>query len=630
MKIFLCQRQGIFSVRSQLRSLVFLLCLALIIPIFGQKKAEQEQHFVEEQDTLGLEYKYVNVNDIYLHKDAIDSLETPLFLSSVYQSGKSNYINTSNYGSSILPLYWNMSGVTGFSTGYRQYEPYQIDKKTFRFYLQNRPVTNLFFSQLGSQDNISVGADFSRNFANGLSISLNYKRLSQQGFYNQQATKSTAFGIGLRYESHSKKYNAILLFIQNANEERFNGGILADSLLSDRFRKAIPTLLNDAAGRQQKQSLSFIQYYRLNKTISQNWNLYLSNDLSYQPEYFKYWDKNLDSISVAYYTLPASVAIPAGIRRYTNIKKYSEAFYIHGQNNGGIQGKLGIVYDYFVVSDTPTSFKRSDMTAIAEGRIPFLKVLQIDAKGKLGLLKNIGTFDLSGDVGINVGKIGTLSGGIRFFRIEPTYNETRLNINGITILDTSFTNPFGTTLNATLTIPKIHFRVSVRQSIVNNPVYWNNTGRPAQFDGIFTIAQLDAHHQLIFKHFGFENDVYLQIQGHTINPLPKFFSTHKIYYKGIWFNQAMEMKIGFDGRLLPSYNGPAFQPLYDSYHLSDTTLPFAPEVNLFIQAKVSSFRALLSIENFSRYWVKTHLYNVAGYPVFDPTFRFGIQWMLKD
>lgn len=92
----------------------------------------------------------------------------------------------------------------------------------------------------------------------------------------------------------------------------------------------------------------------------------------------------------------------------------------------------------------------------------------------------------------------------------------------------------------------------------------------------------------------------------------------------------MEMKIGFDGRLLPSYNGPAFQPLYGSYHLSDTTLPFAPEVNLFIQAKVSSFRALLSIENFSRYWVKTHLYNVAGYPVFDPTFRFGIQWMLKD
>lgn len=618
------------TVRLLLQTIILLFSAILSNHLYGQETPEKVHHFIEDQDSIGLEYTYVNVHDIYTIKDGIDSLETPLFLSTVYQSGKGNYINTGNYGSASMSLRWDIAGNTGFNSGYRQYLPYQINKESFRFYIQNRPVSNLYFSQLGSQDNITVGADFSRNFTNGFSVSLNYKRISQQGFYNHQATKSTAFGMGLRYESPSKKYNAILLFIQNAHEERFNGGILSDSLLSERFRKAIPTLLNEASGRQQKQSLSFVQYYQLNDVSSSNWNLYLSNELSYQPEYYKFVDQGLDSQSLAYYSLPEHIAIPAGLRRYTDIKTYTEVFNIHGLNANGIQGKVGLKYDYIVVDDLPTSFKRSDLTIIGEGRIPFLKVLHINVKGKLGLLKNIGTFDLSGDIGLNIGKIGTLNGGLRLFRLEPAYNETILNVNGISVLDTSYTNAFGTKMHSALHIPKLRLSISLSQSIINNPMYWDINGKPAQYQNIITLSQFDLHHKLVYKHFGLENDVYFQLQSSNIFPLPKLYTAHKLYYKGKWFNQVMEMNIGLDGRLLPSYNGPSYQPLYDSYSQSNSTLPFAPEVNFFVHAKVSTFRALFSLENFSRYWVKTNLYNISGYPVFDPTFRFGLQWLLKD
>ena len=614
------------------------MCLTLLSLLLSTRSAtaqaednETHQHLpVEYQDTLGLKYHYVHTGDIYTIHRAIDSLDVPVFLSDVYSSGKNKYINTGNYGSAVYSLYKDFRIHTGFNTGYNEYNPYQIKKENFRFYEQNRPVTNLFFSQTGSQDNIAVGADFSRNFENGISVSLNYKRLSQKGYFNEQDTKGTAFGIGFRYENPSKRYNGILVFIQNANEERFNGGIVADSLLSERFRRAIPTLLTEASGRQQEQTLSFIQYYKLNKAKDKKWNLYLSNDLTYQPGYYKFWDKNIDSTAQVFYDIPDNLLIANGIRRYTDIKKYSESFFIHGDNGSGIRGKVGLAYDYYAVNDSPESFNRSDLTAIAEGNVPFLKVLQLALKGKLGLLKNIGTFDFSGSLDIRIGKIGTLSGGMRVFRYEPSYRSTQLNINGVAWTSNTFTNPFGTEFNGTLKIPAINLSASLNQSIINNPVYWNMHGRSVQHEGIFTLSQLDIHHKLLFNYFGFENNVYFQLQSSYIFPVPDIFSTHKIYYTDSWFDEAMDISIGLEGRIIPAYKGPAFQPMPGVFHLNDTTLPLAPEANFFIHAKISGFRALLSMDNISRYLIKTNQYNVSGHPVFDPVFRFGLQWLLKD
>ncbi len=618
---------------------IFLTCLTLLGLILSIKSAtaqtedhEPHQHLsVEFQDTLGLEYHYVHTGDIYTIHRAVDSLDVPVFLSDVYSSGKNRYINTGNYSSAAFELYKKIDINTGFNTGYNQYRPYQISKENFRFYEQNRPVSNLFFSQTGSQDNIAVGADFSRNFENGISVSLNYKRLSQKGFFNEQDTKSTALGIGFRYENPSKRYNGILVFIQNANEERFNGGIVADSLLSERFRKAIPTLLADASGRQQEQTLSFVQYYKLIKATDKKWSLYLSNDLTYQPSYYKFWDNNIDSTAQVYYDIPDDLLIANGIRRYTDIKKFSESFFIHGDNGFGIKGKVGLAYDYYTVNDHPLSHNRSDLTAIAEGNVPFLKVLQIDLKGRLGLLKNIGTFDISGSLDVNVGKIGILSGGMRVFRYEPSYRSTLLSINEVAWTNNTFSNPFGTAFHGTLKIPKINLSISINQSIINNPVYWDMQGKAVQFnESIFTLSQLDIHHKLLFKHFGLENDAYFQLQSNPIYPIPDIFSTHKIYYQDTWFDEAMDISIGFEGRIIPAYKGPSFQPMLGIFHLNDTSLPLAPEVNFFIHAKISSFRALISMDNISRYFIKTNQYNVYSHPVFDPVFRFGLQWLLKD
>jgi hypothetical protein len=575
-------------------------------------------------------YKYILTEDIYDIKDVADSLAGVRFMRNYTLSKNGEYIHTGNYGAAVQSLIYNNEINTGFALGYNQYRLYQVRPERFKFYEQNRPLSDVFFSQLGNQENIMVGADFSRNFSNGLSISLNYNRISQKGLYNGQDTKSTGFGIGVRYKSANEKYNAFLIFTHNANEEGHIGGIVTNSTMDiNEFRRSIPVILQDASTRHQERSISLVQYYKLNSVKNKNWNVYIRNDAQFMPSYYKYTDKSVpDSINNSfYYGLNNDVR---GLRRFVNVNHFSDGFYVHGEKVKGVSGKIGLVYDLFQVTDEPKSFSRSDLTATFEGKIPFLKSFEILTKGKLGLLANAGNFDILGKMNINVSKFATLDGGIKIFRSEASYRTTLLNINDQNIIDTTFSNPFGTVLFADLSIPKVKFSAGITQSIVSNPIFWPQTGAARQFDGVYTMTYLKLAQNVKLGRFHLDNQVHFQLQNNNIYPLPDFFSSHQIYYAGKWFKKVMDISIGLDARLIPEYKGPTFQPLFGSFNLSDANLPFFPASNLFILIRISSFRAMFMMENFSQYFRKGINFDVVNHPQFDPKLRMGFRWLLKD
>ncbi|MFZ1748570.1 MAG: putative porin, partial [Saprospiraceae bacterium] len=303
----------------------------------SQRGVNVQNNVQDEISTLDTTiYNYVLLSDIFEKYVISDTLADIHFLhqnSGLREGGQ--YINTANYGSAMQTMIFDPSIRTGFNTGYDQYKYYQTDLNNFRFYEQNRPLSDLYFSQLSTQENINVAAAFSRNFKNGLSLSLNYSRISQTGFYATQDTKSTSFGIGLRYQSPEKKYNAFLVFIHNANQESHIGGIVDETDLHQTFKQNIDVLLSDATTRQQERSLAFIQYYQLNRATSPKWNLYIKNDLVYRPSYFKFSDESIqDQNSTSFYQPWANDT--RGIRRYLAVNQLSNVFYINGQSTTGI------------------------------------------------------------------------------------------------------------------------------------------------------------------------------------------------------------------------------------------------------------------------------------------------------
>ncbi len=576
-------------------------------------------------------YQYYLLDSPSLVQDIQDSLADIAFLHKYTEWNlREPALHTGNVGSAVMPLLYHMPVYTGFAMGYEQYRPYQIRQDNFRFYKQNRPITDVYFSQLATQENIMAGAAFSRNFKGGLSLSLNYLRISQKGFYNAQKTRSTAFGLGMHYESPSKRYRMFLLFTNNANEESHNGGVVQGANLNEQFKQVIPVTLSSADTRQQERHISVTQYYSLQKEPEKPSSWFLSNHTSYQPSYYKYADKEIDSLDQVFY---GGLALDSrGIRRYTSVNQFQNAFYLHGRHRTGIDGRAGITVDLFNISSaTPeSSYWRTDVTATFDGNVPIARSLLIDTKMRLGLGQNTGNVDIRGNVRLVAGKVGSLLAGARFFRSENPYRTLQLDLNNDNAFTNSYAKPFGTSLSATLVIPRLRSRVGFEQMLIQNPVYFREDGLPVQSENVLSLSRLLASVSFRLGHFGAENTACLQLQSTALYPLPPWFTSHQVYYSGTWFKKVMDVSMGLDGRLLAAYKGPAYQPLFGAYHLSDNDLPMTPILNVFFMARISSFRAKFIMENIGQLLFSDRKFSIENHPFNPPALRFGVQWLLKD
>lgn len=580
-------------------------------------------------DTIN--YQYYHTEDIYTLYPSDDTLLDSRYLQKVVLWDENqHYVNSGNYGASLWPLIFRPETFMGFNVGIHNYNIYQVRPEKFKYYAPNAPVSDLFFSQLGTQNNLMVGADFSRGFTNGISMSLNYKRLSYAGQYLGADTKSTGFGIAFRYESPNKRHNTIFLFTQNANEEGHNGGVVNDSLVRDNpFRRSVPTRLREATSRQQEQSFIWHQYFKLTQKNQSSSNFYLLNTVKYQPSYYNYSDREVDSTQHAQFYKWADFD-SRGMRRYLDISHWSEGFFIHAEKKQSISGRIGLTYDNFTITDGLKRTLRNDLTASFDGYIPIFKTLFLNTKARLGLLENIGNFNVSGQLDIKLSDWLVLTGQLELFRSEPSYIAQNLTVNDTQEISNDFNKPFGSVISAQFFIPKINLKVGLTQSLIDQMIYFDVNGTPQQSNALFNMSLLYASHKLEWGILGFDNQVYLQTQPNRLFPVPDLFSSHQLYFKGRWFKKVMDVNIGLDARIINAYNGPAFQPLFMNFHLSDERLSNVPAVHAFFMAKVSRFRALLMMDNISQYFIPETNYHVVGHPQLDPLFRLSLRWLLLD
>ncbi|HMU04753.1 MAG TPA: hypothetical protein PJ990_14065, partial [Saprospiraceae bacterium] len=127
-----------------------------------------------------------------------------------------------------------------------------------------------------------------------------------------------------------------------------------------------------------------------------------------------------------------------------------------------------------------------------------------------------------------------------------------------------------------------------------------------------------------------DNQFHYQVFSNNLYPLPSYYSTHQLYYSGSAFKKVMDLNIGLDVRLVDDFEGGVYHPVYGEFVKTDTNLPFFPAANLYLIARVSSFRAIIMLENFSQRFRNDINFDAIGHPQFDSKLRFGLYWLLKD
>ncbi len=542
--------------------------------------------------------------------------------------------NLGNVSSASHPLLYTPYRATRFHSGYHEYEPYNVTIDQFRYFKTNRAISDLYFSSIANQENLSIKTDFTRNFSDGIQLSVNYRRNSNIGFYSTQRARTTNFGSGLWYQSPSDKFNFFLTYVSNVNTEEQNGGITTDTFYGTQFaefREAIPTFLSDANTRHQQRSIRASNYYKITAPDSSDWNLQLQYDLEYSWNYWNYDDvlNNTENDSILYQGYKVD---NRGMRTFITDNSLSQAIYIHGIGPRGYQGKVGLQYDRHQVSQANQDSTINDLSLVFDASIPFVKSLQLYSTGSLGLGSNAGSFDIDGFVNINVKDWARLKGGSSFFRRSIELIEDQFWVNDQKIFDNDFSKPFGSTVYGTLSIPKLNSSISLRQTLENNPIVWGDDAQPYQFNGLFSSTQLNAKMHLTFGGWNLENYIQYQILSEEIIDLPEFVSTHLLYWDGNIFSNNMNLRVGVQSRFVPEYTAQRFMPVNGKFHTGSSSLEYYNDLDFFISFRVQSMRMFFQMQNIADFWNGDRgiNYQVQNYPQFDAKLRYGVRWLLFD
>ncbi|MEM9548080.1 MAG: putative porin [Bacteroidota bacterium] len=582
-------------------------------------------------DTIILKYFYLSdIKTFYDYKDS--TLDNFFHQYDPAKRRDIDYLNLGNAGSAARNMKFESKPYIGFNSGLNQYDLYNYELEKFRFFENNIPHSDVFFTPVGGQQNFVIRSDFSRDFSDNTSLSLNYQRIRQEGFYANQLVKTTNFGTSLRYKGLNERLTGFASMISNVNEEGHNGGIrdatqLTDAQFNDRL--TVPTVIEDGQTRYQQKLYSLINYFQLNKPKTSKVQLLLRYDLTYDRRYYKYTDAETDTeLDSMFYG--QFITEDRGIRSYIRINRFGNAFYAYAGDGDRLDIRGGIVYDRYSIDETGISSSFDNVYLDFQGDVPITKSLAIQSEAKLGLLDGSGDFLAKGSLQIDLGKWIEMNGGASFYRYTPSLTQRGLVINGLRLdlWENNFTKPIGSDFFGEFHIPLLKLRGKVIQSLITNMLYYNQEAIPTQLEDIFSATSLTLSNEFRIGKMGMENYLLFQIFSDNVFNLPTFHSKHNVHIQGYLFKRALFARLGAEVRLTPAYEGARFNPVIGSFYQSDQTLDFYPMTDIYFTGKIQAFRFFLRFENVVNLLEDEVQYQTVNYPQFDYKVRFGISWLL--
>lgn len=582
-------------------------------------------------DTISLRYfKLSDITTLFAYKDS--TLDNYFHQYDPTRRRSIDYQNLGNAGSAARNQIYKVEPHVGFVSGYDSYDIYNFKLDDFRFFENNVPHSDVFFTPVGGQQNFVIRSDFARNFDDGTSISLNYRRIRQEGFYTNQLTKTTNFGAALRYQSDNGRYTGFLSLISNINEEGQNGGVIDDRFylgtqVGDRTNVSI--FSDDAQTRYQQKQYSLINYYQLNSPETSEIQLLVRYDLQFDRRYFKFTDAGTSSPndSLLYGAL---LSEGRGIRLYDKINKIKNAVYAYASDGKRLNIRVGLVYDRYDIDQQGIEDGYNNLFADFKGDIPISDILAIRSTAQLGLGDGIGDFSVRGSLNLDLGRWIDLDAGAALYRSSPSLVERQIVINGLAIPSKPLTKPVGTEIFGSFEIPKVKIKGQLSQSLVTNAIYWDEDAMLQQSDDIFSSTNLTLANEIQVGKLALENYAMFQVFSDNIYNLPTIFSKHNLYLTGYLFDRALLGRVGAEVRLAPSHTGASYNPVFGKFIQSSEEVPFYPATDMYLTGKIQKARLFLRFENINNLFQEQIYYQIVGYPQFDFKIRFGVSWLFLN
>ncbi|MEM9928930.1 MAG: putative porin [Bacteroidota bacterium] len=544
----------------------------------------------------------------------------------------------------------------GTAVGLRQFNLYQVDGEALQYYRLEYPFTYLSHVRESEQEDNQTIAKFSRNFADGVNLVLDYSRINQQGDRDQfpsQALRNTHVATGLSIRPPGSRYSGFFSFAANTYEQLQNGGIYQPSFLDNEGNNEINNLANlegnldETRLRYSFRELMATQYLKFGGTKdsigAERRAFTLRHRLRFDQRRYRVSSEvfsPLDGDTLEFYKrFPQLIVDDRGLRNQIEHNILENDFTISTFRRGTSEDKATVQKDVIEAGLTHILHRiKQDGDSTINNLLAHAKIglrpsekLNLLVSGQLNLIGQTGDYRIAGEGTLDLGVGGKLELRALNQLYAPDLVQQVYRINGENLWNNRFGKTLELRLEGAYTLPIVKIRAGLAYSLLTNYVYFNAQGQPEQASDANNLLQLTLERDLKFGRWNLSNRVLLQEADQDVFRLPRIYGEHSFYYSGKWF-KVLNVNLGFDVRYATSFSPYYFNPVIQQFQLQDfEARDFQYQVDPFFSMRVTKFRFFIKyIQANNLISPEKLLYLTAEHPYPDEAVRFGVSWRLLD
>lgn len=502
------------------------------------------------------------------------------------------------------------------------YQAYLMSKDSMKFYQASRPITFMNYAN-GSSSEQLFEIMHTQNLGEGLNVSLNYRRIVSEGFFQNQLTSHTQFNATFYVKSRNQRFLSKAYYFINNLKSQENGGVGVFDNTEDNSI-LLRVNLNTAQNKSRSTGFGVENSYDLIVDSNQVF-LNISHEIGFNRSYRIFKDQFEDNSFHSNFfidttrTADSSYAEVFSNQLMLNFfnKKLNVGFrneqYHHFQNfllNRNFQS------NYLVFHSKGEVFNRQ-MEAYLEKGISGFHEDELDFSSRIELTK--------------WNKINfSLAALVRNKQADLFIQSQRTNHH---FFDRDFETSNQSALLFHVLADHLNLTTIFGVETYENYIFYNSQIEPTQLASRFSVLSADVKHKLhFFRYLNFNNSIrYQSIEEKEFIPLPSLYSFHSFYFDKAVFGGALQLQFGLDYYYIGEYSGFAYSPSLTQFYLSETEekLGGNGQLDFFINLRIEkAARVFIKMENILNEEFSPESMRIQNYSIPGRVLKVGFSWRM--
>ncbi|MEG1649040.1 MAG: putative porin [Rikenellaceae bacterium] len=573
-----------------------------------------------------------------------------------FRKEKAGVIYNGNLGGANTPLdFFARRNMQNFSF-LDAYSSYLYFPDNVPFYNSKRPFTQFAFFMSGQTKRAEeqLRVLHAQNVSPSSSFNIEYRNNATRGMYNNQRSKDK--NLSVAFDHTGKRYTVHTGYIYNMGNIGENGGLTNDTFVKDTLidlPENLPINMKDAQNKFYGHTFYITQSYGMpfrslkdeDSELRDKSAIFFGHSFEFTGFKKTYTDTYEQTVEGYYkdwfldrtYTKDSLKESKIDTKFFLQLQPYNRegAF-------GLVDGGIGYTHEsYYNFQPSDYIFKsknttRSSVYVYANGGGQVKKYFKWNGNFKyypIGYRSQ--DMNVGGNLELSVpikGKPLTLTAGALYRMENPSFWSEHYYSNHF-MWENSFVKENETRFEASLSMADYGIEVGIKQSIINNKIYYDENSLPAQFKDALSVTGIFLQKDFRLGGLNLKNRVLLQwSSSQKVAPVQLVSANAMYYYEFNVVKNVLRMQVGVDAYFNTSYYGFGYNPaIMQFYNQQTTKTGDYIWLDAFVSGKWKRVRFLVKMQhlNYELFGGRNY-FQVAHYPLNRRMLKLGISWNFYD